>query len=95
MIPLAAWLSPVLLIRFARLNDPLLGAALIWLVIMLAGYVALRGAIPLVGVAYPIFVALLAVLWTLPFIADRLLFDRLPGLTSPSSSRLPGSSMSS
>ena len=32
-IPLAAWLAPVFLIRFARLNDPLMGAAVIWLVL--------------------------------------------------------------
>jgi len=81
-IPLAAWMAPVFLIRFARLNDPLMGAAIIWLVMMLAGNFALRGVIPLPGVAYPIFIALLAVLWTLPFFADRLLFDRLPGLAS-------------
>jgi len=81
-IPLAAWLSPVFLIHFARLNDPLLGAALLWLVMALAGYFALRGVIPLPGIAYPIFIALLAALWTLPFLADRLLIDRLPGLTS-------------
>ena len=81
-IPLAAWLAPVFLIHFARLNDPLMGAAVIWLVMMLAGYFALRGVIPLPGVAYPIFIGLLAVLWTLPYLADRLLFDRLPGLAS-------------
>jgi len=50
-IPLAAWLSPVFLIHFARLNDPLLGAALLWLVMALAGYFALRGVIPLPGIA--------------------------------------------
>ena len=81
-IPLAAWLAPVFLIHFARLNDPFLGAVVIWLVMMLAGYFALRGVIPLPGVAYPIFIALLAGLWALPFLADRLLFDRLPGLSS-------------
>src|SRR3990172_7060183 len=37
-IPLATWLAPVFLIHFARLNDPLIGVALIWLVIMLSGY---------------------------------------------------------
>jgi len=81
-IPLAAWLSPVFLIRFVHLNDPTLAAATIWLVLALAGFVALRGVIPLPGVAYPIFVALLAGVWTLPYLADRLLFDRLPGLAS-------------
>lgn len=81
-IPLAPWLAPVLLIHFARLNDPLVGAAVIWLVIALAGYFALRGVIPLPGIAYPIFVGVLAVFWTLPYLADRLLSDRLPGLAS-------------
>jgi apolipoprotein N-acyltransferase len=81
-IPLAAWLAPVFLIRFAHLNDPLLAITLIWLITLIAGYFALRGVIPLPRVAYPIFIAVLAVLWTLPYLADRLLFDRLPGLAS-------------
>jgi apolipoprotein N-acyltransferase len=81
-IPLAAWLAPVFLIHFAHLNDPLVGIALIWLITMVAGYFALRGVIPLPGFAYPIFIGVLAVLWTLPYLADRLLFDRLPGFTS-------------
>jgi hypothetical protein len=50
----------VFLIHFARLNNPLIGAAIIWLVMMLAGYFALRGVIPLPGVAYPIFIVFLA-----------------------------------
>ena len=81
-IPLASWLAPVFLIHFARLNDPLAATVVIWLVMVLAGYFALRGVIPLPGVAYPIFIGLLAVLWTLPYLADRLLFNRLPGLAS-------------
>jgi len=81
-IPLAAWLAPVFLIHFARLNDPLTATVFIWLILMLAGYFALRGVIPLPGFAYPIFIGVLSVLWTLPYLADRLLFDRLPGLAS-------------
>ena len=72
-IPLAAWLAPVFLIHFARLNDPLTATVAIWLIMMLAGYFALRGVIPLTGVAYPIFIAVLAALWTLPYLAARLL----------------------
>jgi apolipoprotein N-acyltransferase len=79
-IPLATWLAPVFLIHFAHLNDPLVATVSIWLITMLAGYFALRGLIPLPGFAYPIFICVLAVLWTLPYLADRLLFDRLPGL---------------
>ena len=81
-IPLAAWLAPVFLIHFARLNDPLTATVLIWLILILAGYFSLRGVIPLPGFAYPIFIGLLAGLWTLPYLADRLLFDQLPGLAS-------------
>jgi hypothetical protein len=46
-IPLAAWLAPVFLIHFAHLNDPLAATVAIWLILMLAGYFALRGVIPL------------------------------------------------
>jgi apolipoprotein N-acyltransferase len=81
-IPLAAWLAPVFLIHFAHLNDPLAATVAIWLILMLAGYFALRGVIPLPRFAYPIFIGVLSVLWTLPYLADRLLFDRLPGLAS-------------
>jgi apolipoprotein N-acyltransferase len=81
-IPLAAWLAPVFLIHFAHLNDPLLAIALIWFITMIAGYFALRGVIPLPAFAYPIFIGVLAVLWTLPYLADRLLFDQMPGLAS-------------
>ena len=61
-IPLATWLAPVFLIHFARLNDPFTGAVLIWLILMVAGYFALRGVIPLPKFIYPIFIGLLAVL---------------------------------
>ena len=81
-IPLAAWLAPVFLIHFAHINDPLTATALLWLTMMVAGYFALRGVIPLPAFAFPIFVGVLAVLCTLPYLADRLLFDRLPGLAS-------------
>ena len=81
-IPLAAWIAPVFLIHFARLNDPLPGVLLIWLVMALATYFAYRDLVPLPGSAYPIFVVMISALWTLPYLADRLLYARLPGFAS-------------
>lgn len=72
LVPAAAWLAPVFLLHFAR-TTPLAGLALIWLVLFLAACLAYRGVIPIPGAAYALVVAGLALLWALPYAADRLL----------------------
>jgi len=82
IIPAAAWLSPIFLLHFSHANDPLIGMLAIWLVIFLAALFSYRGVIPVPGIFYPLTVALLSLTWTLPYLADRLLYPRLPGFAS-------------
>lgn len=81
-IPLAAWLAPVFLLYFSRLNNPLIAILAVWIVIFLAALVAYRGVIPVPGFLYPVIVATFAITWTLPFLADRLLYPHIPGFAS-------------
>lgn len=81
-IPLAAWLAPVFLLHFSRLNNPLIAILAVWIVIFLAALVAYRGVIPVPGFLYPVIVATFAITWTLPFLADRLLYPHIPGFAS-------------
>jgi hypothetical protein len=69
-------------LRYARAEAPLPALLLVWLVIFVAACVAYRGVIPVPGVPYPAVLAGLALMWTLPMVADRLLYERLPGFAS-------------
>ena len=82
IVPLAAWLSPVFFLHFAHGIDPLAGISLIWLAILTAAFWAYRDVIPVPGIAYPLIVALLSLTWILPYLADRLLYARIPGFLS-------------
>jgi apolipoprotein N-acyltransferase len=81
-IPLAAWLAPVFLLHFSRLNIPFVAVLSIWVVVFLAALSAYRGVIPVPGFLYPAIVASFAIIWMLPFLSDRLLYPLLPGFTS-------------
>jgi apolipoprotein N-acyltransferase len=69
-------------LRYARAEAPLPALLLVWLVIFVAACVAYRGVIPVPGLLYPAVLAGLALMWTLPMVADRLLYERLPGFAS-------------
>jgi apolipoprotein N-acyltransferase len=81
-IPLAAWLAPVFLLHFARLQSPLSGMMWLWLVLFATTFWAYRGLIPAHGWAAAAISALIALGTLLPFLADRLVAPRLPGLLS-------------
>jgi apolipoprotein N-acyltransferase len=81
-IPLAVWLAPVFLLVFSRLNEPIIAIPAVGIVIFLAALVAYRGVIPVPGFMYPAIIAVYAIIWTLPFLSDRLLYAHLPGFTS-------------
>jgi apolipoprotein N-acyltransferase len=81
-IPMAVWLSPIFLLHFSRANDPLTGMLAIWSVIFLAALFAYRDVIPVPGIFYPLIVAFISVTGTLPYLADRLLYARLPGFAA-------------
>jgi len=75
-IPLAAWLAPMLLIRFARDARPWPAAGLVWLGSVIAGQFWLweSGIIPLFPMGL-----LISTIFTLPYVADRLTAPRLAG----------------
>ncbi len=81
-IPVAVWLSPIFLLHFSHANDPWIGMLAIWSVIFLAAFFAYRDVIPVPGIIYPLTVALISVSGTLPYLADRLLYARLPGFAA-------------
>ncbi len=78
-IRIAPWLSPIFLLHFAHALEPSVGLPLIWLAIFVAAIFALRDVIPVPGAAYPLIVAGLTLVGTLPYLADRLLHTHLPG----------------
>ena len=82
LIPLAAWLAPVFLLRFTRSHRPLVGLPVLVIAMWGALLFGLRdGFFPIVGGAgYYLFVATLALGGALPFAVDRFLSPRLDGV---------------
>ena len=81
-VPAAAWLAPLFLLRFVRLEPTLVGILLAWLALFISLSIASRGVIPVPGAAYLGVTAAMAASTTLPFLADALLAPRLEGFTS-------------
>ena len=79
VIPLAAWLAPLFLLRFFRTQRLLPGLLLAWLVKSAVGAVAQQGIIMVSGVGYYVIVILVSLLTLLPYLTDRLLTPRLGG----------------
>jgi apolipoprotein N-acyltransferase len=77
VVPLAAWLAPVFLLRFVRTQRPVLALSVIALLGYVSALVALRGSIPAPGV-YLFALAGLATM--VAYGADRLLAWRIGGL---------------
>ena len=77
-VPVAAWVAPVLLLRFFRRTSVGRGMLLVYAAAAIAFVVAWRGWIPVPDAAFFGMAAGLAFLQTLPYLADRLAFRRLP-----------------
>ena len=77
IIPLATWLAPLFLIRFARTQPSRKGLGLLLAVNVLASLFFWQGIIP-GGLYMPVACGIAVVFW-LPYLADRLLVNRLPG----------------
>ncbi len=73
IVPVAAWLSPVFLLRFARGGRPLPRLAIVALAQYAVGCVAWWGMVPVPAPGY--FGVMLAIClpWALPYVLDRLL----------------------
>lgn len=78
IIPLAAWLAPLFLLRFVREQPPLRGLLFAWLARFAVGAIILHGIILIPGAGFYVIVLLVALLATLPYLADRLIMPRLP-----------------
>jgi apolipoprotein N-acyltransferase len=79
IIPLAAWLAPVFILRFVRTQKPARGLVSSLLALVVAYIVAWRGLIPLPGIFYYIVAGGIALTFWLAFLADRLMTPRLKG----------------
>jgi apolipoprotein N-acyltransferase len=82
--PLAAWIGPVLVMRYARDHEVWRGYALVLLASILAttiGFISIwlggmpRSMVPFLAVG-------IGLVWSLPYLADRLMSPRLPGFSS-------------
>jgi apolipoprotein N-acyltransferase len=82
VIPLAAWLAPLFLLRFVRTQRLLPGFLLAWLVRFAVAAVVLQGIILYPGFVYYPLVLILTLVTMLPYLADRLLAPRLGGFVA-------------
>jgi apolipoprotein N-acyltransferase len=82
MVPVAAWLAPLFLLRFARTRRPVGGLIAAWAATTAMYLPAWAGMIPVPGALYALLAATYAALYVLPFVIDRLVAPRLPGLLS-------------
>ena len=82
LAPLAAWIGPALILRYARDHKVGRGYLLVFVAYTLAfligfGSIWMYFGLPMV----PGFAILYGFLWSLPYLADRLMNERLPGFS--------------
>lgn len=82
IVPIAAWLAPVFLLRFMRTRKPLPGLLGTLVALIVAYVTAWRGLIPLPGVFYYAVASGLALILWLAYLADRLLAPRVRGFAA-------------
>lgn len=82
LIPLAAWVAPVFLMRFTRSQRPAIGLPVLVVAMCLALLVGLRGGFLPTGngIGYHLFVVTLGVGGAVPFAVDRVLAPWSSGL---------------
>jgi apolipoprotein N-acyltransferase len=80
IIPIAAWISPVFLLRFLRTQRPVWGLCLASASMTCAAFVSWWGMVPAPGVLYFVIVGLVTAGALVPFAVDSLLFQRFDGL---------------
>ncbi|MEQ1653611.1 MAG: nitrilase-related carbon-nitrogen hydrolase, partial [Hyphomicrobium sp.] len=76
----AAWLAPVLLLRFFMTSGALVGFALTSVASASAAFFMFRGAIPMLDAEYAIASAISGVIGALPYVIHRLIAPKLVGL---------------
>ncbi|WP_158911968.1 nitrilase-related carbon-nitrogen hydrolase [Granulicella sp. L56] len=81
-IALAAWLSPVFMLRFVRRQRSYLGLPIAYILFVATFSFQFRGMVPIPGIGYYIFLVAWGVSLVLPYILDRFIARRLTGLAS-------------
>ena len=83
LVPIVAWVAPILLLRFTRTQHPAISLPVLVVVMSLGSLVALRGGFfPIAGgLDYALFVAGLGIGGAAPYAVDRLLAPRLGSLS--------------
>lgn len=82
-VSFAAWIAPVFLLRFTRTQNPVFGLTILIVSIAISSRIMLYGIIPsLLGVLTYILTLYYAVLWFIPYLADRLMASKMKGFIS-------------
>jgi len=76
-IALAAWLAPLFLLRFIRAQRIIVGVPLVLAVQVAALAIQYRGMVPFPTAVYVVIIITSGLLFTLPYLGDRLLSHRL------------------
>ena len=76
IIPLAAWLAPLFMIRFLRTSKAVPGLVCGALVSVVAGMISFYAMIPVPGMVYYPVAGSIALLFFVPFVVDRLLANK-------------------
>ena len=81
-IPIAAFLTPIFLIRFLRFHKPLKG----FIFLIIAGFISnifiWKGFIPITGIFYYIMCFMMSLFTALVFLIDRIFSRRIKGIVS-------------
>ena len=80
IVPIAAWLAPLFLLRYLRLTQALAGLAILAAVMVVGAQIMLAGVVPShLGLMTYSLRALFAMLWFLPYLLDRVLWSSSRG----------------
>jgi apolipoprotein N-acyltransferase len=87
IIPIAAWIAPIFIIRFSRAQKILRGSLIVLLVIIITQTIAWWGFFPIPDRKIYLLVSIImgitvGIISSLPFIADRIMNSRLKGIIS-------------
>lgn len=82
ILPLASWIAALCLLHFARTMPPVSGGLWLLLAIYTSFLITSRDTIPVPGTGYFVIVFLLTVAFVVPYLGDRLLSARLPGIAA-------------
>lgn len=82
IVPVAAWLAPLFLLRFFR-QQKMVGA-FVWsfLAVAIASYIHWKGLTPIPEPGFTIFIIFLSIFTLLPYLVDKWIANRFSGLLS-------------